>query len=202
MKEFAPPTFRITGDALWARIKRAVERVRERLERATAALEKAKVPYAVSEGNAVQAWVAQADEAAVRNTRDVDILIRRSDLAAATEALESAGFVYRHSAGIDMFLDGPGAKACDAVHILYAGEKVREEYLLPAPDVSESEFHKRFSVLTLESLTRMKLTSFRDKDRMHLRDMLDVGLLDENWCGRFPTQLAGRLQELVDNLES
>jgi len=37
----------------------------------------------------------------------VDILLRRSDLPAARHALEAAGFVYRHSSGIDMFLDGP-----------------------------------------------------------------------------------------------
>jgi len=35
-----------------------------------------------------------------------------------------------------------------------------------------------FRVLSLEALVRMKLTSYRDKDRMHLRDMLDVGLID------------------------
>jgi len=34
-------------------------------------------------------------------------LLRRSDLPAARHALEAAGFVYRHSSGIDMFLDGP-----------------------------------------------------------------------------------------------
>lgn len=73
-------TFHLTGDALWERMERAVEKVRERLERAAVALEAAGVPYAVAGGNAVRTWVAQADEAAVRTTRDVDILLRRSDL--------------------------------------------------------------------------------------------------------------------------
>src|SRR2546430_15356768 len=71
---------------------RAVEKVRERLERAAAALEKAGVPYAVVGGNAVAAWVSRVDESAVRNTRDVDILLRRSDLEAAIKALGTAGF--------------------------------------------------------------------------------------------------------------
>ena len=70
------------------------------------AWERAGVPYAVAGGNAVAAWVTRVDESAVRNTRDVDILIRRADLPAATAVLESAGFVYRHSAGVDVFLDG------------------------------------------------------------------------------------------------
>ena len=30
---------------------------------------------------------------------------------------------------IEMFLDGPGAKARDAVHVVFAGEKVRPEYV-------------------------------------------------------------------------
>jgi hypothetical protein len=189
------------GEISWERMIRAVEKVRDRLLRATAALEKASVPYAVSGGNAVAAWVSRVDEAAVRNTRDVDILIRRSDFEAAKAALADAGFVYRHAASVDMFLDGPGAKARDAVHVVFAGEKVREEYLLPAPDVSESESSARFRILALESLVRMKLTSFRDKDRMHLRDLADVGLIDANWYDRFPSELASRLRELIENPE-
>lgn len=192
-------SFHLTGDALWDRMDRAVENVRRRLERAAGALEQAGIPYAVSGGNAVRAWVAQADEAAVRTTRDVDILLRRSDLPAAREALEAEGFVHRHSAGIDMFLDGPEAKARDAVHILFAGEKVRDSYLVPTPDVDEFEYSDDFRVLTLEALVRMKLTSFRDKDRMHLRDMIDVELIDASWRDRFPPEFAARLQDLLDN---
>src|SRR5262249_56146663 len=96
-----------------------VEKVRERLLRATAALEKAGVPYAVVGGNAVAAWVSSVDEAAVRNTQDVDLLLRRADLDAAKAALASVGFVRRHAAGIDLFLDGPKAKDRDAVHVVF-----------------------------------------------------------------------------------
>lgn len=181
------------------RMVRAVERVRERLQRATAALEAAGIEYAVAGGNAVAAWVSRVDEAAVRNTQDVDILIRRAELPAARLALESAGFLFRHAAGIDMFLDGPGAKARDAVHVVMSGEKVRPSYLLAAPDVSESEKPGDFKILSLESLVRMKLTSFRDKDRMHLRDLISVGLIDAAWPERFPPELRDRLQRLLDD---
>jgi hypothetical protein len=177
---------------------RAVEKVRERLLRATAALDHARVPYAVVGGNAVAAWVSRVDEAAVRNTQDVDLLLRRADLDAAAKALAPAGFVRRHVAGIEIFLDGPQAKARDAVHVVFAGEKVRSEYLLPAPEVSDSEQTPTFRVLSLEALVVMKLTSFRDKDRTHLRDLLDVGLIDATWCQRLPAELAPRLQELLD----
>lgn len=191
--------FHLTGDALWQRMERAVEKIQERLERTATTLEKAGIPYAIIGGNAVRAWVAQADEAAVRTTRDVDILLRRADWPAALAAMERAGFVHRHTSGIDMFLDGPEAKARDAVHVLFAGEKIRPDDLVPAPDVSESEDIERHRTLRLEPLVQMKLTSFRDKDRMHLRDMADVELIDASWCSRLPPELATRLKELLDN---
>jgi len=150
---------------------RAVGKVRQRLLRTTSALQRAGVEYAVAGGNAVAVWVTRVDEAAVRNTRDVDILIRRSDFHAVQTALEREGFVSRHSAGADRFLDGPAAKARDAVHILLlAGEKVREDELLPNPDVTEVEMAESFRVLSLRALVQIKLTAFRDKDRTHLRD--------------------------------
>lgn len=183
------------------RMVRAVEKVRDRLRRATEALAAAKIDYAVVCDNAVAAWVARVDEAAVRNTQDVDILIRREDFDAVCAALECAGFVYRRAAGIDMFLDGPGAKARDAVHIVMAGEKVCDKYVCPTPDVTEVDDAGEFLVLDLEALVRMKLTSFRDKDRTHLRDMLEINLIDESWPARFLPELAARLQELIDTPE-
>lgn len=186
------------GDVSWDRMVTAVEKVRERLHRAANTLEAAGIPYAIAGGNAVAAWVSRVDEAAVRNTQDVDILIRRSDLPAVKIAMEAAGFVYKHAMGIDMFLDGPGAKARDAVHLLFADEKVRQEYETPAPSVDESEESKGHRVLSLEALVRMKLTSFRDKDRTHLRDMIDIGLVDDSWPSRFTYQLGSRLQILLD----
>jgi hypothetical protein len=67
----------------------AVQAVRERALRATAALERAGIPYAVAGGNAVAAWVSRVDRAAVRNTQDVDILVRRADFYAVKAALEA-----------------------------------------------------------------------------------------------------------------
>lgn len=191
----------VYGDVSWDRMIRAVEKVRQRLQRAAAALEGAGVPYAVAGGNAVAAWVSRVDEAAVRNTQDVDILLRRSDLQRAIAALTEAGFIYRHAASLDMFLDGPTASARDSVHVVFAAEKVRPEYPAAAPDISESESTQTFRLLTLEALVRMKLTSFRDKDRTHLRDLIDVGLIDSSWRQRLPDELGGRLQQLLDNPE-
>jgi hypothetical protein len=176
----------------------APERVRERLLRAASAMNAAGVQYAVAGGNAVAAWVATIDPGAVRNTQDVDVLIRRSDLESAKAALLSAGFVHRHVAGIDMFLDGQTASARDAVHIVFAREKVRPEYSSTAPDVTDSESRAEFRVLSLAALVTMKLTSFRRKDQVHLLDMLEVGLIDSAWKSHLPKELADKLQHLIN----
>jgi hypothetical protein len=175
-----------------------VELVNSRLLCATAALENAGIAYAVIGGNAVAAWVGRVDQSAVRFTQVVDLLILRSDHDAARAALETAGFIYRHVASVDLFLDGPDAKARDAVHVIFAGERVRPDHALPAPDVIESEPSETFRVLRLDALVRMKLTSFRDKDRTHLRDLMGVGLVDESWRLKLPDELAARLQALLD----
>src|SRR6185312_12702550 len=91
----------------WERALMAAEKVKERLRRATKALDSAGVPYAVVGGNAVAEWVARIDEGAARNTRDVNLLVRRADLPATRAALEAAGFVYYQLLDVEMFIDGP-----------------------------------------------------------------------------------------------
>lgn len=183
----------------WERAALAAKKVEERLKRSTAALEQAGVAYAVVGGNAVAEWVGRIDEDAVRNTRDVDILIRRSDLPAAKAALEPAGFVYCHNFGVDMFLDGPEGRPTSAVHLLFACEQVRIGDQALTPDVTESVPAAGFRVISLSALVQMKLTSFRDKDRTHLRDLIGVGQIDQSWPARLPPALAARLQEILDN---
>jgi hypothetical protein len=192
---------RYTGDALWERIERALEKVKDRLNRVTSALENAGIPYAVIGGNAVQLWVAQVDESVVRNTRDVDIIINPEDLPRAIIALEKVGFIYRHVKSIDMFLDGPDAKARDAVHVLFAGVKVKQTDSEPVPQIDKVAIIKNLRTIPLEGLVKLKLISFRDKDRTHLRDMLSINLIDETWLEKLPTELAERLKILLDDPE-
>ena len=185
--------------ATWERMIRAVEKVRERLERAVAALEAAGIPYAVVGGNAVANWVATIDEGAVRNTRDVDILIRRADFDAAKTVLEAAGFVYAKVLDVDCFLDGPEGQPSSALHLLYANEKVRPEHTVVAPDPDNSLRLTKFRVSELQPLVQMKLASNRDKDRTHIRDLIGVGLIDSTWPDRFPPELAERLRAILAN---
>lgn len=180
------------------RMVQAVERVRDRLVRTVKVLEGAGIPYAVAGGNAVAAWVTRVDAAAVRNTQDVDILLRREDLERAKEAFAKAGFVYRHVKSIDMFLDGEDAKARDAVHVLFAEERIKSDDLSMTPSLDQVDTQGDFAVVELVALVRMKLTSYRDKDRTHLRDFIDVGLIDATWPSRFPPELGKRLQDILD----
>lgn len=183
----------------WERALMAAEKVKERLRRATKALADAGVPYAVVGGNAVAEWVARVDEDAVRNTRDVDLLVRRADFPAVRTTLEAAGFVYYQLLDVDMFLDGPQGRPSGGVHLLYAGEKVRPEHATPSPEIADSEAAVDFQVVSLEALVVMKLNSNRLKDKVHLLDLIGVGLIDATWPARMPPELAPRLQELLDN---
>jgi putative nucleotidyltransferase-like protein len=188
----------VMGWEILDRMERAVAKVRERLLRATAALNEAGIPYAVVGGNAVASWVARIDEGAVRTTRDIDILVRRENLPAITAALEKAGFIREEVLEVIMFLDGPKAKPSEAVHLLFTAEKTRPDHPMPAPDLNSVDDPAGFRVITLESLLTMKLMSNRDKDRTHVRDLVDVGLVDVSWLTKLPSVLAERLQHILD----
>src|SRR5689334_23252171 len=184
------------GVEILDRMERAVAKVRERLLRATKALNEAGIPYAVAGGNAVASWVATVDEGAVRNTRDVDLLVRRDDLPAVTAALQRAGFVPGTLLDVVMFRDGEQGKPSEAVHLLFSGEKTRPDHILPAPEIETVDDPDNFRVVTLESLVLMKLMSNRRKDQVHVLDLINVGLIDASWLPKLPPELAARLKEL------
>jgi len=188
-------------NSVFERMFRAVELVKQRLDRTCVALRAASVPYAVIGGNAVAAWVATIDDGAVRNTRDVDILLREQDLDLATIALESAGFVRDSVMNVIVFLDGPNGKPSQGIHVLFADRKVREEYETATPSIDQVVDIEGRSIVELAALVEMKLNSFRDKDRTHLRDMIQIGLIDSTWPERFAKNLGDRLQVLLDDPE-
>ena len=194
-----PPSILTRSDGVLDRMKRASDKVEERLDRATAALTAAGVAYAVVGGNAIAAWVATVDESAVRMTRDVDVMVRRDQFDRVQSALTDAGFHYRRVAGIDVFLDSPNSKVGDGVHVVFAGEMVRSHEPGPNPDVDQVEDLGGVPYLALLPLVQIKLTAFRDKDRVHLRDLIGVGLVDEEWIPRLAEPLASRLKELLDD---
>jgi len=187
----------IDGIEILNRMERAVERVRERLLRVTSLLNAAGIDYAVAGGHAVAAWVSTVDEAAVRNTRDVDIVVRERDIERMRTVLEPEGYRYRHVAGLDMFLDPEGTKAREAVHLVLAHHRTEAGFELPG--VEDAVQFGAYKILTLEALVRSKLIANRRKDQVHLLDMVSLGLIDETWPARFEPELGARLQALLDD---
>jgi hypothetical protein len=118
-------------------------------------------------------------------------------LPALIEAMTSAGFHHRQTAGLDMFVEEPNASARDGVHVLLCGKIERSGE--PNPDVEPNTRTDNFRTVELPTLVRMKLNAFRDKDRVHLRDMISLGMIDESWPAKYPEKLKQRLQELLDD---
>jgi len=187
-----------TSDDILQRMVNAVELVRQRLLRATAALASHAVPYAVAGGNAVAAWVATVDEAAVRNTQAVDVLIRREDFERAKVALEGAGFVYKNRAGNEIFIDDVNAHPRHSVKLSYTDEYLATGADGAHPVVEDSTDIGEYRVLNLLPLVRLKLCTFDLDDRVDLRDLIDIGLIDQSWTAKFQPVLAARLQGLLD----
>lgn len=180
------------------RMERAVAKVRERLLRATAVLNQAGVPYAVVGGNAVASWVATVDEGAVRNTRDIDLLVRRTDLLVVAAALEQAGFGREDVLDVVMFQDGAEGKLSEGVRLLFSGEQTRPNHPLPAPEIQTVQDPAGYKVIALEPLVSMKLAANRSIDLTHLRDLIGVGIIDRSWLEKLPPELADRLKQILD----
>ena len=180
------------------RMFEAVRKVHERLDRVTAVLNADGVPYAVVGAPAVAWWVTRAGQGGERNTPNVDVMVDAADVGRAVESVGRVGFVRRPDVPPHWLVDGPDGHPKQRLMLLPAGERVRPTDLVPTPTLVEVVRGERFPVVDLEPLTRMKLTANRLIDRVHVRDMIDVGLIDATWPGRFPPELGRRLQELLD----
>jgi hypothetical protein len=175
----------------------AIEDVSRRLEAITAALDSRGVRYALVGGQAVAIWVATVDPDAVRTTKDVDILLDRSDLPQARDAALEIGLDYFETMGVGMLVDRKNPNPRSAVHFVWAGELVRPGEAARSPSVDQHEVvDGRWKVISLAGLVTMKLTAWRDQDRVHLRDLRDVGLVDERVLRDLPAELAERWQVL------
>ncbi len=182
----------------WEKYVMALDEVTDRLQRIAGALESGAVPYALVGGQAVALWVATKDPTAVRTTKDVDLLIRREDLPRARAAALSVNLDYLEVVGVGMFLERANPNPRNAVHLIWAGEKVRPEHSLPAPPIDQRQLLEPGKhVVTLPALVQMKLLANRDQDRVHLRDLIDVGLLGREMLKGLPTELAAQLDRLL-----
>jgi hypothetical protein len=167
------------------------------LERLHSALANAGIEYRVIGGLAVFFQVSARDHDAARVTRDVDIAVDRNDLDRIANAAEAFGFRHRHVAGIDMLVNAENPKAKSAVHLVFVREKVRPTDLAAIPGFSEpTKTVEGFLLAPVPDLVRMKLTSFRLKDKTHIIDMDTVGLITPEIEAGLPDALRERLQQV------
>ena len=172
------------------------------LERIATPLTTAKIPYELIGGGAVMVHVNRADSSAVRNTKDIDIMVHRADLDRIKEVAGQHGFTFRHVAGVDMLMPRGGTKARNAILLVFTGEKVRPAQVVPNPplDPEHLSIHGvEVSVMSLPDLVQMKLSNNRDIDRVHVDDMDLVGLITPEVEGVLPALLYARLQEIRSN---
>jgi hypothetical protein len=167
------------------------------LQKIAEPLSEAGVPYEVVGGLAVLIHVEEADPTHSVLTRDVDILISRSDLERVVAVAESRGFRFRHAAGVDMLLYGD--KAASAIHLLFSGERVKATQVTANPSVAPE--HKTIkgqgvAVIPVADLVHMKLSANRDKDRVHLRSLDAAGLITPEIERGLPEALQARLQQV------
>jgi hypothetical protein len=160
-------------------------------------LRETEIEYRVVGGLAVLFHVLSRDPLAARLTKDVDLAVRRADLPRIAEAVRILGLEHRHVRGVDMLVDSVAPKARSGVHLLFAGEKVRPTDLEPVPDLSDPGVDEQGILVTsVASLVRMKLISFRLRDKTHIVDMDSVGLITPEIEAALPETLRDRLQQV------
>jgi hypothetical protein len=112
--------------------------------------------------------------------------VQRDDMQRIAVAAERAGFRYRHAAGLDMLVEAASSRAGSAIHFVFAPE--------PLPDPVRSA--EGILLAPVADLVRMKLTSFRLKDKVHIQDMDSVGLITAEIEQALPESLRERLKEV------
>ena len=157
------------------------------------------IPHELIGGLAVLVHVEEADPTHSTLTRDVDLMVRREDLERIKEAAAKNGFRFRHTAGLDMLLYGDADSAKNAVHLIFSGEKVRPHQATPNPGIAPEKkriLGEEVLVIPVADLLQMKLSAFRDKDRVHVRSMDAAGLITTGVEEKLPGELRLRLQHV------
>ena len=171
------------------------------LQKLSLLLDHTGIPHKLVGGLDVFLHVENADSTHSSLTRDIDIMIRRDDLPRVVSIAEQFGFRYRHSAGLDMLLYGESNSARNAVHLLFAGERVKQTQLEAHPAIRpvRAGLHGQdFLVVPVVALVSMKLSSCRDKDRLHVRGMDAAGLISKEVEHGLSEDMQSRLRHIRD----
>jgi len=179
-----------------AHYEKHVDELIELADRLATALSDAGVEYRIVGGLAVYLHVNEVDPFAARLTRDIDAAVHRADMEKIAQIVKPFGLEFRHAAGVDMLVDAKQPTARRAVHLICVQEKVRPEYAEPVPAFSKAPAIHGLLVAPVADLVRMKLTSFRLKDKVHIQDLDGVGLITPEIEAGLPELLRQRLAEV------
>jgi hypothetical protein len=168
----------------------------ETLQRFHAAMDAAGLSYRIVGGVAAFFHVYDREPVKARSTGDVDAAVARTDLPRIIAVAEERGFRYRHADGIDKLVDADQPSARSAVHLIFIGEKVRPGDLLEIPASDPVRTKEGIWICPVADLVRMKLTSFRLKDKVHIQDLDGVGLITLEIEAALPDALRERLKEV------
>ena len=169
------------------------------LHKITDTLNTQHIPHELIGGLAVLIYVEEANSEHTSLTRDVDLMVNRSDLDRIKETAGKDGFRFRHAAGVDMLIYGPTESARNAVHLVFSGEKVRPTQATPNPPIRPDlkRVHgKDVLVIPILDLIRMKLSSNRLKDQVHIKSMDAAGLITSDAEATLTPELAARLKHV------
>ncbi len=173
----------ITAKAYDAHVEQLFAKIKQLHDVFTAA----RIPYRMVGGMAVYLHVAERDPLQARLTADVDAVIRRQDLSAVIAAASRIGWEHRHGAGVDKLVEPDSPNNRSAVHLMTAHEEFDSE-AIPTTE--------GFLLAPVADLVRMKLTSYRLKDQVHIQALDNAGLITPEIESSLSEPLRQRLAEV------
>ena len=160
------------------------------------ALRDAGVDFEVIGGVAVNAHILSLHRSRSFVTRDIDLLLHRSDLERVSQAAQTLGYRAKKMGGY--MLIRPEQDVAEAVHLIFVGEKLKSTQPFPHPELHPEEknlFGIATPVAPLKDLLQMKLNSLRPKDLLHLETLDEAGLITPDVERQLPQVLQERLKE-------
>ncbi len=160
-------------------------------------LRDAGVQFEVIGGVAVNVHILSLRRSRSFVTRDIDLLLHRSDLERAATAAQTLGYRAKKMMGGYMLIR-PEQDIAEAVYLIIVGEKSKSTQPFPHPELHPEEknlFGITIPVAPLTDLLHMKLNSLRPKDLLHLETLDDVGLITPDVERQLPPVLQDRLEE-------
>ena len=177
-------------------LDRHLQQLFDRVREFHALMQAERIPYSIVGGVGVYLHVAEQDPVKARMTPDIDVAVCREHLLGIIAAARSAGMVYCRVDGTDLLVDAQQPKRRSSVHFIFIHEKVRSDYVEAVPGSPPELSSEGFSVAPVRDLIRMKLTSFRLKDKVHIQDLDGVGLITPEIEAELSDVLRHRLAEV------